>query len=97
MLLPIINNSPILKEIEPLSKNLSDLAGTGLEALKFIESKNNADTGWLNKANSVLKKSLTPYGKVQIAIINGIKKMIEAAGQKTNQYPEIFFTENYAS
>jgi hexosaminidase len=83
-LLPIINNSPILKEIEPLSKNLSELTGVGLEALKFIENKNNADTEWLGKANLVLERSLTPYGKVQIAIVSGIKKLVQAVKLKTN-------------
>ena len=77
-LLPIINDSPILHDIKPLSKNLSDLAGTGLEALKLIENQNNADTTWTNKAGKILDNSLIPYGKVHIAIVDGIKKMIDS-------------------
>lgn len=83
-LLPIINNSPILKEIEPLSKSLSNLAGAGLEALNFIESQNSADSEWVNKVNIILENSLISYGKVQIAIISGIEKMVRKVNIKTN-------------
>ncbi len=79
---PIIDESPMLKEIEPLSKNLSDLAGTGLEALNFIENQNSADAAWINKASIVLDNSLISYGKVQIAIIKGIKNLVQAVKRK---------------
>ena len=84
ILIPTVNNSPILKEIEPLSRNLSDLAGIGLEALKFIENHTSADTGWINKANLVLNKSLAPYGKVNIAIVKELKRLIQAVSHSTN-------------
>ncbi len=83
-LLPIINSSAILKEIEPLSQNLSDLAGIGLAALDLIENQNNADAQWITNANLVLEKSLISYGKVQIAIVSGIKKLVQAVKQNTN-------------
>ena len=76
-LLLIINNSPILKEIEPLSENLSKLAGIGLEALAFIESKTKADTEWKNKANLIVDNARISYGRVQIAIVDAIKKLVD--------------------
>ncbi len=76
-LLLIINNSPVLKEIEPLSENLSKLAGIGLEALAFIESKTKADTGWNNKANLIVDNARISYGRVQIAIVDAVKKLID--------------------
>ncbi|MEJ2615133.1 MAG: family 20 glycosylhydrolase [Ignavibacteriaceae bacterium] len=83
-LLPVINNSPILKEIEPLSQNLSDLAATGLDALNYIENKNKVSGDWIKHADSVLNKSLNPYGKVHIAVVSGIKKLVQAVIQNTN-------------
>jgi hexosaminidase len=77
-LLPIINNSPILKEVKHLSENLSSLAQVGLDALSFIETKNKANVNWKNKSEMVLNKSSIPYGKLQIAIIYGIKKLVDA-------------------
>ena len=79
-LLLIINNSPVLKEIEPLSENLSKLAGIGLEALAFIESKTKADTRWNNKANLIVDNARISYGRVQIAIVEAVKKLVDKAG-----------------
>jgi hexosaminidase len=76
-LLPVINNSPILKEIEPLSSNLSSLAQVGLDVLSYIESNSIPDVKWKSRADIILKKSLTSYGRVQIAIIDGIKKLVK--------------------
>ncbi len=83
-LLQIINNSPILEEVKPLSKNLSDLAATGLDALYLIENQNSADTVWINRAKLILEKSIIPYGKVQIAIVSGIQMLVQAVKQNTN-------------
>jgi len=83
-LIPVINNSPILKEIEPLSQNLSDLAATGLDALNYIENKNKVSGDWIKHADLVLDKSLNPYGKVHIAVVGGIKKLVQAVLQNTN-------------
>jgi hexosaminidase len=80
-LLPIINNSPMLKEIEPLSSNLSSLALAGLDAISFIESKTVPGGEWKNKADIILGKSQISYGRVQIAIIGGIKDLINEAEQ----------------
>ena len=82
-LLPVINNSPILKEIEPLSSNLSSLAQTGMDALSFIESRTVPKSEWKNKADIILKKSSISYGRLQIAILKGIKKLIKEAEQNT--------------
>ena len=79
-LILMINNSPVLKEIEPLSENLSKLAGIGLEALAFIESKTKADTRWNNKANLIVDNARISYCRVQIAIVDAVKKLIDKAG-----------------
>ena len=83
-LLPVFNNSPVLKEIEPLSQNLSDLAAAGLDAFHYIQNKNNADSTWIKNTDTVLEKSLISYGKVKIAIVSGIKKLVQAVKLNTN-------------
>ena len=79
----VINKSPILKEIEPLSENLSALTEKGLEALTIIESNNKAIAEWVNKADIILDNSYIPYGKVKIAIVDGIKKLIDVCKEIT--------------
>ncbi len=77
-LLKIINASPILKEIEPLSVNLTDISETGLEAISLILSSQKADDNWLTKSNSLLENSKNPYGQTEIMITGGIEKLINA-------------------
>ncbi len=76
-LLPIINNSPILKEIEPLSHNLSSLAQLGLEALNHFQNKNKPGIEWMNNADKIFEESNKSYGMVEIAIISRIRNLIE--------------------
>jgi hexosaminidase len=77
-LLPAINNYPILKEIEPLSHNLSSLAQLGLEALENFKNKNKPDNEWIKKADKILEESSKSYGTIEIAILSGIRNLIEA-------------------
>jgi hexosaminidase len=81
-LMPIINNSPVLKEIEPLSKNLSALAQIGLEALALIEGKNKTDIEWMARANKIMSECSKSYGKLQLAVLVGIEKLIQTAENK---------------
>ncbi len=78
-LLPIFNSSLILKDIQPLSESLSELAKTGLDAVNFIENNEKPDSVWINNSNLILLNSHKSYGKVKIAIVDGIKKLIQAA------------------
>ncbi len=78
-LVPAFNGSPILEDVEPLSKNLSALAKTGLDAFQLIENNEKADSTWINNSNEILTEANKSYGKVKIAIIDGIKKLIQAA------------------
>ncbi|MGE5806387.1 MAG: hypothetical protein ACM34M_11380 [Ignavibacteria bacterium] len=77
-LLLIINNSPILKEVEPLSLNLSSLSQLGLEALNYLQNKSKPDIEWINYADNILDQSSKSYGTVEIAVLNGIRNMINA-------------------
>jgi hexosaminidase len=74
----IINNSPILKEVELLSRNLSSLSQLGLEALNYLQNKNKPDIEWINNADNILDQSSKSYGTVEIAVLSGIRNMINA-------------------
>lgn len=77
-LLGTIENSPILKEIVPISLNLSKLAEVGSEALNLLRDGNQAPNPWLSKADSVLLEAEKPYGQTEIRIIAAIKKLVNA-------------------
>jgi len=77
-LLKIINTSPILKEIEPMSDNLTKLSQIGLAALNLIHENKKADTQWINAATNIISEAQTSYGQVELAIIPGIIKLVNA-------------------
>lgn len=78
-LLPIISQSPIIKEIEPLSQNLADISQIGLEALVLLREGNSAPTKWLDKANALIEAAKEPYGQTEIHVIEGIENLVKAA------------------
>ncbi len=77
----IIDKSPILEEIKPMSINLSEISLTGLKALDYIVNNIKADTGWVNYGLSELRKAKEPYGQVELMIVSPIEKLIEYAGK----------------
>ncbi len=77
-LIELINVSPILKEIEPLSANLADISGTGLEAISLLLSDSKADSDWSSKNMELLEEAKKPYGQTEIMITSAIEKLINS-------------------
>jgi len=78
-LIKLINASPILKEIEPLSANLADISGTGLEAISFLLSGTKASSDWSTKNLKLLEDAKKPFGQTEIMITSAIEKLINSA------------------
>ncbi|MCK5455842.1 MAG: family 20 glycosylhydrolase, partial [Melioribacteraceae bacterium] len=78
-LLPIIYQSPIIKEIEPLSQNSSDISQIGLEALVLLREGNSAPIKWLDKADALIEEAREPYGQTEIHVIDGIENLVRAS------------------
>jgi hexosaminidase len=80
-LLPIIKASPVLAEIESLSKDLSEIAGIGLEALNALESNQSMLETWKNEKLEALKKAKMPRGQTELMVVSAIEKLIVAASE----------------
>ena len=81
-LIKIINKSPILQEIKPLSEDLRRVSLIGLESLNYIESGQRADKGWVNKKLEILKKAWLPKGETQLMIIPAVEELVKHAGEE---------------
>ncbi len=75
-LLEVINKTPILKEIETLSEDLSKCAVIGLEALDLFKKNKKADEIWVTSSYGTLKMAETPRGETELAIIKSIEKLV---------------------
>lgn len=89
-LVPIINSSPILKEIEPASRNLRDISQFGLSAVEklhqdatvtglksiFSGSKHKLNKA---KAENMIKTAGEPVAQTEIMVVKGIEMLINEA------------------
>ncbi|MCX6151922.1 MAG: family 20 glycosylhydrolase [Ignavibacteriales bacterium] len=74
----LIKLSPVLKEIEPMSVNLSKVSQTGLEAVESILSNKKVGGDWNSKNLKLLEVAKQPFGQVELMVTSAIEKLINA-------------------
>lgn len=68
--------SPVIREIDSLSQNLSELSELGLQTLSMIEENKKPGTEWFSKANTIIEKAKKPYGQCEIMIVSAVEKLV---------------------
>jgi len=76
---PILEVSLLLKEIIPLSEDVSTLAEAGLQALDYLENKKQPPQSWVKNVSSLLERPQKPEYELIIMIIPAIHRLIQAA------------------
>ena len=80
----MLEGSPLLRETLPLTKELTELAEAGLEALEQLESGKPAAEAWWEGRKEVLSKPKKPPYALELAIRPAVRKLMEAArGERT--------------
>ena len=79
-LIPFIQASPILKEIESLSSDLSTVADVGLEAIEYLQNGKKAKSAWVDEKSEIIKKAEAPRGETELMILSAIEKLVKKAG-----------------
>jgi hexosaminidase len=77
---PPLQNA-LLQEIAPVSAALKNTATLGLEALDFIETKKHPPQSWTKLAGEVLADAKKPKAEVNLAIVDPVRKLVEAAAK----------------
>ena len=75
-----LQNSPVLKEAEILSRNLSAVAAVGLQAMAFIHQHKPAGNSWLDQQTEILEKSKEQGGRCELQVIEPIRRLVKMAG-----------------
>jgi hexosaminidase len=78
-LMAIVQKSPVLKEIEPLSQNLHQLCGAGLEALNLLAKKQKPKMEWLAGNKQLILSSKKSCAEVELKVVDALEKLINAA------------------
>ncbi len=76
---PIVADSYLLKEAGPLSETVSAIAGTGLQALDYLESGKTAPEDWRKEQSALLESAKKPQAELLIMIVPAIRKLVDAA------------------
>lgn len=77
-LAPIIAKSSVLKELAPVSQNLSALGAAGFEALGYIDRGEKPPADWKAQALASVQKAQDPQADVYIAITPAIEALVNA-------------------
>jgi hypothetical protein len=76
---PLIGQSFLLKEIEPLTETLSESIETGLQALDYLDSRQRPPEDWKGKAAQTLDRAEKTHSEMLIAIAPALKTLTKAA------------------
>ena len=76
---PIVGQSFLLKEIEPLTETLSKSTEMGLQALDYLESRQRPPEDWKGKAALIIELAEKTYAEMLIAIAPALKALTKAA------------------
>jgi hypothetical protein len=79
VLLPIIQGSPILKEVQPLSEALTLAAETGIKAFDLVLSGQKSDQVWVDEMAQALAEAKKPKAHAELAILLAVEKLVKAS------------------
>jgi hexosaminidase len=80
-LMETIKLSPILKEIEPLSHNLSKIASLALEAIEYINNNRPTPQYWVEQNLDLIEEAKKPYGQAELMLVSAVEKLVLTAGK----------------
>jgi hexosaminidase len=81
---PLAAQSSLLKEVVPISQDLSSLASAGLRAMDYLGSGQHAPSDWATEQLGLVEQAKKPKAQVLLMIAPSVQKLIQAsAGQAT--------------
>jgi hexosaminidase len=78
---PLLENSYLLKEASPVSRNLSALGAAGLEALEYIDKAEPAGDSWHRAQIAIVQAAEKPTADLSLAIAPAVQKLVDASAQ----------------
>lgn len=75
---PLIASSFLLREVAPISEDLSRAGNIGLKALQYLESGERAPAQWLVEQTEDLKRMEQPKAEVVLAAVRPVRALIES-------------------
>ncbi len=78
---PVLAQSFLLQEDEPISENLSALAAAGLQALDYIDKAQDPPSDWRTRQQAVLDQSKKPVAGLLLMVDGPIEQLVDTAAR----------------
>jgi hypothetical protein len=75
----MIDRSPALKEIKPLTKGLSELGDVGLEAISYLKLGQPPTREWREASTLKLDEAAKPYAALEFMVVPAVRQLVTAA------------------
>ncbi len=76
---PMLQRSTVLKELAPVSQNLSALGAAGLQALDYLDRGEKPPADWKTQTLAMIEKAKEPQAEVYIAVAPAIESLVNAS------------------
>ena len=76
---PILETSFLLKEVAPVSQNLSALGRAGLQALDYIDRNERATDPWKTEQLQLIERARKQNGQLLLMIVPGVEKLVQSS------------------
>jgi hexosaminidase len=76
---PLETQSFLLREIVPLSQDLSAVSRTGLQALDYIDRGERAPEAWATQQFALLEQAQKPKAQLLLMLVPSVQKLVEAS------------------
>jgi hexosaminidase len=78
LVLPLLADAPALREIEPLSANLSRIAALGIEALGRLANGEFQPPAWAAEKSAILAEAAKPAAHAELVVVKAIGRLVDA-------------------
>ena len=77
---PMFDASSLLKEVAPLSQNLSALGSAGLAALDYLDRGERAPAAWVIEQLAMVEQAKKPQAQLLLMVAPSVQRLLEASG-----------------
>ena len=79
LMLPLSAGNALIRELLPISENLSTVGSIGLQALKYLQSGQTPPASWVAEQRSILNEIEKPKFEVVLAAVRPVRLLLDAA------------------
>jgi hexosaminidase len=80
---PLLEHSFLLREVAPLSQDLSALGAAGLQALDYLDKSQPSSEAWRAEQQALISRAGTQKADLLLMIATPVQQLVDASGQSS--------------